>query len=126
MRAEERNKFEGRWFGPYRVVKTMPLGTYRLADPKGNKLRTLINSQRLIPARLRGDRVETLWNSSKIQGRLRKYVVQIDTATPEVTELFEKEQNNTPSYDELATIPPDLGKRLGVRLDQVEEEDQDE
>ena len=126
VRAEERNKFEGRWFGPYRVVKTMPLGTYRLADPKGNELRTLINGQRLIPARLRGDRVETLWNSSKIQGRLRKHVVQIDAATPEVAELFEKEQNNTPSYDELATIPPDPGKRPGVRLDQVEEEDQDE
>ena len=28
VRAEARHKFEGRWFGPYRIVRAMPLGTY--------------------------------------------------------------------------------------------------
>ena len=30
VRNESRQKFEGRWFGPYKVLKSHPLGTYAL------------------------------------------------------------------------------------------------
>ena len=43
IRAEERHKLEARWFGPYKVLKAFPLGTYCLAQLDGKILRHLIN-----------------------------------------------------------------------------------
>ena len=129
VRAEARNKFEGRWYGPYRVEKTMPLGTYLLADPKGDIVPTLINGQRLVSARVTDKTIKRLWNSSKIQGSLRRRNIQLDESSPEIVELFERESRDTPSYDELASIPKaewekllkERQKRSGDRLEQVEE-----
>jgi transposase InsO family protein len=112
VRAENRNKFEGRWFGPYKVLKAMPLGTYRLADPQGNVVKTLINGCRLIPARINGDEITQLWNSSRIQNSLRKRGMTLEESSPIVTDLFEKEHDDTPSYDELEAIPPAAWKQL--------------
>jgi hypothetical protein len=67
VRAESRNKFEGRWFGPYKIVKKMMLGTYLLSDPEGNVVANLINGQRLVTANIpEGMTVFKLWNLSKI------------------------------------------------------------
>jgi hypothetical protein len=52
VRAKSRNKFKGRWFRPYQVVKKMILGTYLLADPTGNVVTNLINEQRLVTANI--------------------------------------------------------------------------
>ena len=125
VRAENRNKFEGRWFGPYRIDKKMLLGTYRLADPQGNIVKMLINGQRLVSAHVTDQTAADFWNSSQIQGQLRKQNIQITKSAPEVAELFEKQGMNTPSYDELATIPFREWKRLqraGARSFQVGEE----
>lgn len=124
VRAEARNKFEGRWFGPYRIVKKMPLGTYQLADPKGKQVKALVNGQRLIPARLRSDTVENLWNSSKIQGRLRKQEISVEPPTQEFADFLATESESTPSYEELArnSNPVDFAERPGVRSSQVGEE----
>ena len=115
VRAEARYKFEGRWFGPYRIVKVMPLGTYRLADPDGNLVLTLINGQRLTSARVTDETQKVLWNSSRIQGALRRRGVQLDEPSPEVAALFEKESEITDSYRELATIPEEEWRRLESR-----------
>lgn len=104
VRAENRNKFEGRWFGPYQVRAAMPLGTYRLADPYGNILTTLINGCRLIPARIQGEEIKHLWNSSRIQNSLRKRNVTLEESSPIVTALFEKEHDSTPRYRDLEAI----------------------
>jgi hypothetical protein len=113
VRAESRNKFEGRWFGPYRIDKKMLLGTYRLADPEGNVVKNLINGQRLVTANIPdGKTVSKLWNSSRIQGTLRKHRVDLTAPSPEVAELFEKDNADTPSYDELASIPAKEWKKL--------------
>jgi hypothetical protein len=128
VRAEARNKFEGRWFGPYRIAKAMPLGTYRLADPDGKEVKTLINGQRLILARVQQP-VETIWNSSKIQGQLRKREIQIERPSAEVEELFGQEADDTPTYDELATLPTTPTQqqdRSGERSVQVGEEERDD
>ena len=104
VRAENRQKFEGRWFGPYKVLDASILGTYRLQDPSGNVVSTLINGQRLVPAQVQGEDIKGLWNSSKIQGALRKRNITLNESSPEVAELFEKESADTPSYEELASI----------------------
>lgn len=126
VRAEGRNKFEGRWFGPYRIDKVMMLGTYRLTDPQGNVVVTLINGQRLIGARVTDDTQKSLWNSSRIQGALRRRGISLEESSPEVAELFDKESQDTISYDELASIPEREWKTLeqsGDRSVQVREED---
>ena len=52
VRAEARNKFEGRQFSPYQIEKVMILGTYRITDPDGNIIATLINGQRMVSAKV--------------------------------------------------------------------------
>jgi hypothetical protein len=126
VRAEARQKFEGRWFGPYKVLEAHILGTYRLQDPSGNVVKTLINGQRLVPAHVQGDDIKALWNSSKIQGALRKRNITLNESSPEVAEIFEKENTDAPSYDELASIPARewkklMEKRSGERSGQVGE-----
>ena len=126
VRAENRQKFEGRWFGPYRVVEANILGTYRLQDPSGQIVTTLINGQRLVPAHIQGDDIKAFWNSSKIQGALRKRKITLNESSAEVAEIFKKENADTPSYDELASIPAKewkklMEKRSGERLVQVGE-----
>jgi hypothetical protein len=66
VRAEARQKFEGRWFRPYKVLDAHILGTYRLQDPSGNVVKTLINGQRLVPAHVQREDIKGLWNSSRI------------------------------------------------------------
>ena len=127
VRAENRNKFEGRWYGPYQIIKKMILGTYLLADPQGNIVANLINGQRLVTANIPdGKTVSQLWNSSKIQGALRKRNIELMEHSPEVAELFAQENADTPSYDELASIPAKewkkMMKRSGERQVQVGEE----
>lgn len=107
VRAEARNKFEARWFGPYKINKAMPLGTYQLADPSGNIVRTLINGQRLVLAHVDKRQPAKLWSSSQVQGELRrKKIADLIEHSPEVDALFEEENDVTPSYDELASYTP--------------------
>lgn len=122
VRAESRNKFEGRWFGPYKIRRALLLGTYQLQAPDGQVVKLLINGQRLIPANVNDETQKRLWNSSKIQGSIQRAKVRIDEPSPEVAKMFE-EDNDTPTYDELATIPIDPYEleRSGHRPDQVGE-----
>ena len=127
VRAEARHKFEGRWAGPYRVDKTMPLGTYRLTEPGGNVVRTLINGQRLIPANVNDETRKTLWNSKKIQRVMQQQNITIDQPSPEIQDLFQEADARTVDYDELAAISPKewskMMARSGDRSDQVGEGD---
>jgi len=104
VRAEARAKFEAKWYGPYKVIKVMPLGTYSLEDPEGRVVKTLINGQRLVPAYCGEKTIRTLWNSSRIQGALRRRNIELIKPSEEVAELFEQESKDTLSYDELTTI----------------------
>jgi len=112
VRAESRNKFEARWFGPYKIDKVMLLGTYRLATPTGEIVKTLINGQRLIPAVVKDGQIEKFWNSSQIQGELRRQNMIVEKPSPEIEEILGKEAEETPTYDELAVIPAKEWKRL--------------
>lgn len=49
MKHHTRTKFEFRWKGPYHIVELGPPGTYRLMDPRGRQLDSLINQRDLAP-----------------------------------------------------------------------------
>lgn len=66
VRAEARNKFEPRWYGPYKVLKKHHLGTYVLAQPDGYILKLLVNGQRLVRANVKDEDIKELWSSSKM------------------------------------------------------------
>jgi len=72
VRHENPQKFEAKWFGPYQVVQKMLLGMYRLQDPNGRELATLVHGNRLIKANIRtADELQDLWASPKLKDRLR-------------------------------------------------------
>ena len=75
-------------------------------------MKLLINGQRLIRAYVTDETQHLLWNSSKIQGRLRNQNILLERPSPEVAELFDQEEANTPTYDELASIPENEWKNI--------------
>ena len=75
VRNEVKQKFEPQWFGPYKVVKSHPLGTYALAEPGGRVLRNLINGRRLVNAWV--DNPNQLWTSSGGKHHLRRAELDI-------------------------------------------------
>ena len=81
----------------------MTLGTYKIEDPQGVEVRILISGQRLIHARVSDASRKQLWNSSRIQGILRRKGMQIDESSREVERLFGEIANETVAYNELAT-----------------------
>jgi len=121
VRAEARHKFEGRWYGPYRVVKALTLGTYQLADPAGDIVTTLINGQRLISARVTDQTQRQLWNDSKMQWSLRKRGMELEKSSPEVAALFEEQNQVEMTYDELSAIPAAEWKKLEAEKRKVAE-----
>lgn len=71
VRAENRKKYEGLWYGPYRIHKIAPLGTYQLKKPNGHLLNLLISGDRLRRARVDG-RVTRGWNLPALVGRPKR------------------------------------------------------
>ena len=72
VRAENQLKWQGKWFGPYRVRRAMPLNTYELETPQKKKLELLVGGDRLKQARVEG-RVTRGWRMPKGPGRKRIY-----------------------------------------------------
>lgn len=112
VRAEARNKFDARWYGPYEVLKKHHLGTYVLAQTDGKILKLLVNGQRLVKANTPEGNIEELWSSSAMQASLRRQGMELMKASPEVEELQQEEERQTPSYDDLAAVPADEWKKL--------------
>jgi len=85
-------------------------------------MKTLINGQRLVEARI-PTALKELWNSSQIQGQLRRSGAE--KPSQEIADLFEQESQDTITYAELSTIPAAEWKALarsGDRSIQVREE----
>ncbi|KAG0153432.1 hypothetical protein PDIDSM_5285 [Penicillium digitatum] len=70
VRNEAKQKFESQWFGPYKILKAHPLGTYALAEPGGRVLRNLVNGRRLVDAFV--ENPNQLWTSSGGKYQLRR------------------------------------------------------
>jgi hypothetical protein len=73
VRHENPQKFKAKWFGPYQVVQKMLLGTYRLQDPNGRELASVVHGNRLIRANMQtADELRDLWASPRVKDQLRK------------------------------------------------------
>ncbi|KAI5307198.1 hypothetical protein KEM55_008375, partial [Ascosphaera atra] len=63
VRHKDKQKLEPQWFGPYKVLKAHPAGTYALEEPEGRVLSNLVNGSWLVKATV-GESSGTLWTSS--------------------------------------------------------------
>jgi hypothetical protein len=73
VRHENPQKFESKWFGPYQVVERMLLGTYRLQDPNGRELASLVHGNRLVKARVSSaEELQRLWAAPATKDQLRR------------------------------------------------------
>ncbi|KAJ5131586.1 hypothetical protein N7448_005744 [Penicillium atrosanguineum] len=121
IRNETGKKFESKWFGPYQVLQSHPLGTYALAEPNGHVLRTLINGSRLLEANV--DDLTTLWTSSAARMALRRARIQVER--PEEVRTILEIDKDLPNYLDLSTFTRkewEDFKRLGARFNSVGEE----
>ncbi|KAJ6105307.1 hypothetical protein N7523_010117 [Penicillium sp. IBT 18751x] len=121
IRNETGKKFESKWFGPYRVLQSHPLGTYALAEPNGHVLRMLINGSRLLEANV--DAPTTLWTSSAARTALRRAGIQVER--PEEVRTVLEIDEDLPNYSDLSTFTRkewEEFKRSGARFESVGEE----
>jgi len=72
VRHESPLKFESKWFGPYQVVEKMMLGTYRLQDPMGKELGSLVHGNRLVKANVDGNELRKMWARPSVKDELRR------------------------------------------------------
>ncbi|QQK39479.1 Ribonuclease H-like protein [Penicillium digitatum] len=115
VRNEAKQKFESQWFGPYKILKAHPLGTYALAEPGGRVLRNLVNGRRLVDAFV--ENPNQLWTSSGGKYQLRRKGLDIRHPL-DGGEIIDTDSETPPSYHELATISRaewDAMERSGVR-----------
>jgi transposase InsO family protein len=125
VRNESHQKYESRWFGPYLILKSHPLGTYALQEPGGRVLRNLINGNRLVEAHV--DEPTSLWTSSAGQKRLKRAGFTIHHPE-EVRKVMDAIDPNPVSYHEMSTISKRKWlemERTGVRSRLVGEGDDD-
>jgi hypothetical protein len=101
VRNETPQKFQSKWFGPYKVLKSHPLGTYAIQEPNGRVVRNLVNGARLIEAKI--DKPERLWASTRMQAELKK--AGLELAKPvEVRQILEAVEPAIPPYSDLSTM----------------------
>jgi hypothetical protein len=100
IRNESGKKFESKWFGPYRVLSSYPLGIYALEEPSGRVLRSLINGSRLLEANVAN--LTKLWASSATKAALRRAGLRL--RRPEEVRKVLKDKTEIPDYSELSTF----------------------
>ncbi|KAL1954575.1 hypothetical protein VTO42DRAFT_1051 [Malbranchea cinnamomea] len=124
VRNEGPEKFQPRWFGPYKVLKAHPLGTYALEEPdSGRVLKNLINGNRLIEANVQDP--DRLWSSSAAIRALKRQGLSIEKPI-EVRHIVDAYEPDPISYSELSTITKrewEEAERTGIRSEQVGEEE---
>jgi transposase InsO family protein len=126
VQNEARQKFEATHFGPFKVLKKLPLGTYILETNDGRVFKQPIHGSRMAPYSLK-DTTETIPDvlTSAIQSQLRRGNENIQQPTDEaIQEVLEKEYI-PPSINELSLIPKRewllLDERRGHRSVQIGE-----
>ena len=106
VRDESAKKFRPKWYGPYKVIMTAPVGTYALQDCHGQVIRSLIHGSRLLPLNDHIINQSTgKWKSSYLADRLRTERNVIEDIEESRAAL---EQDTIPgfTYKDLATIRP--------------------
>ena len=122
VRNETPQKFQSKWFGPYKVLKSHPLGTYAIQEPNGRVVRNLVNGARLIKAEI--DKPERLWASTRMQAELKKAGLEL-VKPVEVRQILEAVEPAIPPYSDLSTMTKaewDRRERSGEHSGKVGEE----
>jgi hypothetical protein len=112
VRQEGPEKFQAKWYGPYYVVNSHPLGTYKIRDPQGNILRHLINGQRLFHAN--GGNIDPvqLWSSPTMQAQLKRQNIDWAKPSKEVQMILDSDAPLPPTYEDLASLTQKEWKEL--------------
>ncbi|OAX78509.1 hypothetical protein ACJ72_07183 [Emergomyces africanus] len=101
VRNKGSEKFQPRWFEPYKILKSHSLGTYALEKPGGRVLRNLINGSRLIEANTEDP--EGLWSSAALSSALKKKGITIEKSQ-EIREIIDAYESDDITYSDLSTI----------------------
>lgn len=104
IRDESPRKFRSKWYGPYKVIKAAPIGTYALEDCHEKIVRSLIHGNRLLPLNDLVVSKETgQWKSSFNMDTIRS---KFDLVAPsnEVLETLERDGIPGYSYKDLTMI----------------------
>jgi hypothetical protein len=110
IRHESREKFEPTYFGPFRILKVQPFGTYTLETMDGKKvLRNLVNGSRLIQyhhnKHLDAPIGAVMTPATKKRLRVQGTVPgQIGDVTPELLEVLNRDGPIPPTYEELSLM----------------------
>jgi transposase InsO family protein len=121
VRNENGKKFESKWFGPYRVLESHPLGTYALEEPNGRVLRNLINGSRLLEANV--TEPTRLWTSPAARNAMRRAGIRL--RRPEELQKVLENEDSPPTYSDLSTFTReewDELRRNGARHEKVGED----
>ena len=104
VREEAPLKFRPKWFGPYKVIMSAPIGTYALQDCHGRVVRSLIHGNRLTPINQSLIDARTgQWKSTYNAAKVREQFHLID-ASPQTKIELERDIIPGFTYKDLATI----------------------
>jgi hypothetical protein len=93
VRHEKPHKFESKWFGPYKVIQKMLLGTYRLQDPNGIILKAFVHGNLLLRANMQTtDELKQLWAAPNVRNTLRRQNknFEIVLGEPDATDVLDR------------------------------------
>lgn len=103
VRHEDPQKLEPKWFGPYKVLKAHPVGTYALQEAGGKVMTNLVNGARLVKAYVDpGDDVRT-WSSSRWCKALKRQGLKAERPI-ELRHVLDEVEKDVTTYSEMSLI----------------------
>jgi len=104
VREEALRKFRPKWFGPYKVIMSAPIGTYALQDCHGRVVKSLIHGNRLMTINqslidLRTGQWKSIYNANKVREKFH-----LIDASPQTKIELERDIIPGFTYKDLATI----------------------
>ncbi|KAI5305192.1 Trehalose-6-P synthase/phosphatase complex synthase subunit [Ascosphaera pollenicola] len=103
VRHEDPQKLEPKWFGPYRVLKAHPVGTYALQEPEGRVMTNLVNGARLIKAYVDDEEDVSTWSLSRWWAALKKRGLKVSLLI-ELRHVLDEVEKDIITYSEMSTI----------------------
>lgn len=115
IRNENRTKFEPTYFGPFRVLRVRPFGTYALETMDGRVLRNLVNGSRLRTFATTVTRNGTEYPTDaqvtvltqSLKNALNRQAETLGTVTPELLGVLQQDGPVPPTYNELSLMTRD-------------------
>ena len=118
IRNENRTKFELTYFGPFRVLRVRPFGTYALETMDGRVLRNLVNGSRLRTFATTVTRngieyptdAQVTVLTQSLKNALNRQAETLGAVTPELLGVLQQDGPVPPTYNELSLMTRDEWK----------------